>query len=545
MRFACQNCQAKYSIPDERVQNRVIRLRCQKCGTEITIRGPSATPVGSAPKPFEPEVSFPNGAPDEPGRESTKIASLADLEQIRRAAAQESARPKAKAEPASIAGKRPEQAWLGADWHVIVKGEQVGPLSVDDIRAKVAAAELTARTYAWREDMADWQRLAAIAIFAELFASVQAPTYVPPTGPPPRRKSEPQKIGALVDPEVKATPSSGTPWNEAGAPLATRKETPLSEVADLFGPPSDEGAKPLPIEPTAIGGVARAGGFPSDPGPSGSAFGDAPNEPRESTRVFVAAAGFVSRRKHQRLAALAAGAVVVALLTVIGLDVSGVIEIPALGAAYRVLGVENPHAADLQSQFSTNLTDAERARLKQGLMGGKKKEAPKPAGNIASKPAPDLGKADDIQIGAPTSAGSGAIAAANPEGEQKMLNDLFQDGSKVEMKVAAPKLKTPEADAAQGLSAEQITHVVEGNQKAVKFCFERAMKKGQQLNGKMEVEFTIAPSGVVSVVEVKTAKYKATEFGDCTAQAIKSWKFPRFSGDPVAVEYPFILSAAL
>ena len=87
--------------------------------------------------------------------------------------------------------------------------------------------------------------------------------------------------------------------------------------------------------------------------------------------------------------------------------------------------------------------------------------------------------------------------------------------------------------------------MVEGNQKAVKFCFERAMKKGQQLNGKMEVEFTIAPAGVVSAVDVKTAKYKSTEFGDCTAQAIKSWKFPRFTGEPVAVEYPFILSATL
>jgi hypothetical protein len=529
VRFACQQCQAKYAIPDERVQNRVIRLRCQKCGSEITIRGPAA--VG------EPEAA-PTPAPqrsDDSGQENTKIASLADLERIRHEAAAQAAAASKAAPPVP----RPtEQTWLGAKWHVIIKGAQVGPLSAGDIGAKVAAQELTARTYAWREDMADWQRLESIPTFAPLFAAGAPPK---PAAPPPLKKAEAQKIAALVDPSVKEN-ASATPWSEAAAaPVArTNKQPALSEVADLFGPPD---------APPPNHAATPSAGFPND---SASARGSFPNDassvfggdaasgaPRESTRVFIAAAGLVNRRKRQRLAALAAGATVVALLTVVALDLGGVIEIPALGLAYKVLGVENPHAADLQSQFSSNLTDAERLRLRQGLMGGKKKEPSK--SGVGNAPASH-----------PT---TGALTAANaskpdepegkPQGEQKMLNDLFQDSSKVEMKVVPPTIKTPEADVAHGLGAEQISHVVEGNQKAVKFCFERAMKKGQQLSGKMEVEFTIAPTGLVAAVEIKTPKYKDTEFAECTAQAIKGWKFPRFSGDPVAVEYPFILSAGL
>ena len=87
--------------------------------------------------------------------------------------------------------------------------------------------------------------------------------------------------------------------------------------------------------------------------------------------------------------------------------------------------------------------------------------------------------------------------------------------------------------------------VVETNQRAVKFCLERELKRGSQPQGRLEVEFTIAPTGLVSNAEIKTAKFTGTEFGDCVTQAVKTWKFPRFSGAPVPVEYPFILSSGM
>jgi hypothetical protein len=95
------------------------------------------------------------------------------------------------------------------------------------------------------------------------------------------------------------------------------------------------------------------------------------------------------------------------------------------------------------------------------------------------------------------------------------------------------------------MNAETITKVVENNQRAVKLCLERELKHGGTLSGKLEVEFSIAPSGLVTNAGIKTAKFKGTEFGDCVVGAVKAWKFPRFSGDPVPVEYPFILSSGM
>ena len=40
MKFLCDNCKAKYQIPDEKIAGRNLRMKCRKCGEEIIIRGP-------------------------------------------------------------------------------------------------------------------------------------------------------------------------------------------------------------------------------------------------------------------------------------------------------------------------------------------------------------------------------------------------------------------------------------------------------------------------------------------------------------------------
>lgn len=39
MKISCPSCSAKYSIADEKVQNRLAKIRCRKCGTSIVIDG--------------------------------------------------------------------------------------------------------------------------------------------------------------------------------------------------------------------------------------------------------------------------------------------------------------------------------------------------------------------------------------------------------------------------------------------------------------------------------------------------------------------------
>src|SRR4030095_7305888 len=38
MKFVCDRCQAKYSIADERVRGKVLKVKCKTCANVITVR---------------------------------------------------------------------------------------------------------------------------------------------------------------------------------------------------------------------------------------------------------------------------------------------------------------------------------------------------------------------------------------------------------------------------------------------------------------------------------------------------------------------------
>ncbi|MDH5492071.1 MAG: zinc-ribbon domain-containing protein, partial [Myxococcales bacterium] len=70
MKFLCEGCKAKYTIPDEKVAGKTLRMTCRRCGEEILIRGqgvrPSSPAAGSQPasRPARAsKVSAPRQAP--------------------------------------------------------------------------------------------------------------------------------------------------------------------------------------------------------------------------------------------------------------------------------------------------------------------------------------------------------------------------------------------------------------------------------------------------------------------------------------------------
>src|SRR5215468_1035606 len=48
MKFVCDSCSTKYSIADERVRGRVLKIRCKSCNHVITVRE-EASQAGPAP----------------------------------------------------------------------------------------------------------------------------------------------------------------------------------------------------------------------------------------------------------------------------------------------------------------------------------------------------------------------------------------------------------------------------------------------------------------------------------------------------------------
>lgn len=110
MKIVCDSCGTKYSIADEKVRGKVFKIRCKKCSHIIVVRGGESAPEAAA--------------------------------------------------PAADGG-----------WHVVIDGEQVGPLSDADVRTKIERGEVKADTYTWKEGFADWVKLSAVPEFAGLVAA--------------------------------------------------------------------------------------------------------------------------------------------------------------------------------------------------------------------------------------------------------------------------------------------------------------------------------------------------------------------------------------
>jgi predicted Zn finger-like uncharacterized protein len=50
MKITCQSCQSKYNVADEKVQGKIVKIRCRKCGATIVVQGTGALAAnGSAP----------------------------------------------------------------------------------------------------------------------------------------------------------------------------------------------------------------------------------------------------------------------------------------------------------------------------------------------------------------------------------------------------------------------------------------------------------------------------------------------------------------
>jgi len=184
MKFVCDKCHTKYSIADERVHGRVLKIRCKSCSNVITVReehkaaaaaaastaAPSST--GMRPRPMQHtqpidrliEDSFGNAAPAPGGMfgeegEHTMIS---------------------QGPPGDGAGPGPSE-----EWYVSFDGEQEGPMSLEAAHARVRAERPKGReAYCWNPTFFVWKPVEEVAEFAPALgaARLPAPPAIPAAG---------------------------------------------------------------------------------------------------------------------------------------------------------------------------------------------------------------------------------------------------------------------------------------------------------------------------------------------------------------------------
>jgi predicted Zn finger-like uncharacterized protein len=118
MKIVCDSCGTKYSIADEKVRGKVFKIRCKKCSHIIVVRGGESAPEAVA-------------TPAEGG------------------------------------------------WHLVIDGEQVGPIADADVRTKIERGDVKGDTYTWKEGFADWVKLSAVPEFAGLVVGEDVAAQAP------------------------------------------------------------------------------------------------------------------------------------------------------------------------------------------------------------------------------------------------------------------------------------------------------------------------------------------------------------------------------
>ncbi len=102
-------------------------------------------------------------------------------------------------------------------------------------------------------------------------------------------------------------------------------------------------------------------------------------------------------------------------------------------------------------------------------------------------------------------------------------------------------LDTLAANVQEGLSKDEVGEVIHKHMKEVRYCYETAMMRVPDLEGKLVVAFTIGRAGSVKTSAVSSSTLPDSRLNDCILGRLAGWKFPQPKGGiDVAVTYPFL-----
>ena len=267
MKFLCDRCKTRYSIADERVRGKILKIRCKNCSNVITVREGMPEPepeVPGAPRaeraPARPTDHTPAIVGAAPGKPAPKPAPLAA------AFAQEMQRPAAP----------PPQ--LEEEWYLSIDGNQEGPFALPAAQAWVRARKPDDDLYCWCEGFDDWLPIEKVSHFRGLRAKKAAPKPPPPRAPAREEEPKPLFAAALAAVEASTAP------RPAPAPAPMTPAMPLAR-APLPAPSRGQVAKATPI-----GGTPKppVGMFDQSDAADGDVAAAPPPEPARRAPVPLA-----------------------------------------------------------------------------------------------------------------------------------------------------------------------------------------------------------------------------------------------------------------
>ncbi|MCB9556818.1 MAG: zinc-ribbon domain-containing protein [Deltaproteobacteria bacterium] len=473
MKFVCDKCSTKYSIADEKVRRKVLKIRCKNCGNIIVVReSTSRVPPSSALRPSA-EVSALDAAFD--GAFGPADSALGDEREFDAEQTRFDAAPPVHQQD---------------EWYMALDGHQYGPMAFSELCNRVKRGESRSETgeeaYVWHDGLDDWIEVSKLP---------ELRPYVPPPFPRGGRSGL-LSVDALDSSEAFMVPPAadrGRPPPTGGYPAVSVNEGLGSEMRAALGsglavlPPAYDSQQPL------------AGAQLSPAGPSKSPW---------SLRIAATAA---------IISALTGVAILVYFLW---------FDRPPKQPVHPVIAGVAPTTA-VATDAGTGPMRFEPMQVKRSAGGEREVHAAIRSGQqpATSDPPAHATKA------APADPGSKLTAA------QRRLLALY--GKQSARNNDLPSMTTPTRHTGpkRHLTSRDIEHLQRTNRRALKACYERAVKRDTSLsNARVDVEVSIGDSGVVR--EVTLSGSNSPDLVGCLRRGIRRWVFPAVGSQTVS--FPLI-----
>jgi len=207
MKFVCDRCQTRYSIADEKVRQRILRIRCKNCGSVITVQSGEIVPGPQDP----------TGRLEVGGWGSTPPVASSSPSKV------------------SLTPSRPNE------WFVAVDGVEKGPLSCGEAARFVVSLKSEQSVHVWKEGMDGWKRPKDVAILAQEISALS----LLPSGSSPHT------------PIAAARGGSSTVRRLASPPADSAVRRVVSGTRPKPPPPGGSGSGPKLPQPGATGSGPR------------------------------------------------------------------------------------------------------------------------------------------------------------------------------------------------------------------------------------------------------------------------------------------------
>jgi predicted Zn finger-like uncharacterized protein len=522
MKFVCERCHTRYSIADDKVRQKILKIRCKTCENVITVRdsGPVQT------------IGF--------GQQQSPLASA----------------------PPPPPAKGPAAA---KEWFLAVNGEQTGPMTRADAARRAVHSKSGDEIYAWKDGQDGWKPPEEIAVIAQEMNSLKARPSAPvprlpappPSRPPPPGKPAPARatkpMPAPFTSSPRATGSMGSVPATARVPdsdaFAEEEHTQIQPFdagvlgAEMLGgrQASSHPAAPAAVLPFTSPAHHRAeqGAAPAPAALDGlfSELTPAPVNPQPGAPMAPASTGMtgfaaLAAKRPSTMKFVIAGAVLLALVGAVVLVVLNRPEkqprLPQEGQPPPVAAARPPAPAPAE-QPSRAFIEQEQPRPQPPTpvvrevtrrTGGKQRPAPRTA--AAATPSLEPAPLSPDQVNKPH-----AVAA----GERRVPE--FRS-PRPAAGAAAAHVGAPSNEAIDGVVKKR------DNQATLKTCYERALKRDNGLkSARIDVSVTIGTSGIVKAVAMKAPPEFAT-VESCIKNAVRHWAFPGNSDD-YQIDFPVLL----